>query len=108
MWRGVLRGGLARYGLTAVLAAALLLSGSGCATLAHRNSAGHRARSTEMCKGDESVCPWLAGDAAWLLAGVIPGVVAFIVDFGSGAWKHHEEEPFVRTASDDMAAQNSE
>ena len=62
---------------------------SGCATLAHRSSAsGQRVQTTSNCDGQGDVCPWLAGDALLLLPGIVPGVVAFIVDFGTGAWQH--------------------
>lgn len=36
------------------------------------------------------MCPWLIGDAVLLVPFILPGVVAFIVDFGTGAWRHDE------------------
>lgn len=39
--------------------------------------------------------PWLLGDAALLLAGVWPGVVAFTVDFATGSWRNLDEEQTV-------------
>jgi len=52
----------------------------------------------------------MAADAAWLLAGVVPGVVAFIVDFSTGAWNHGPDgdDTEVMTASDEMAYSNDE
>ncbi|MEK6797829.1 MAG: hypothetical protein AABZ12_02560 [Planctomycetota bacterium] len=62
---------------------------SGCATLAHKTDAsGLHARRTEKCDGANGVCPWVAADCAWLLAGVVPGVVALVVDWGTGCWNH--------------------
>ena len=75
--------------LVAALATTQLTITSGCATLAHRSSlSGGLVRTTAQCDGTDSTCPWLWGDAAWLLAGVVPGLVGFAVDFGSGACKH--------------------
>ncbi|UCC28965.1 MAG: hypothetical protein JSU86_12265 [Phycisphaerales bacterium] len=77
---------------------------SGCATLAHRSSAsGQHAQSTADCSGTGEVCPWLLGDAGLLLLGVIPGVIAFIVDFGTGAWRHADAGRAM-TASDEVAS----
>lgn len=79
---------------------------SGCATLAHRSSAsGQHAQSTADCSGAGEVCPWLLGDAGLLLLGVIPGVIAFIVDFGTGAWRHADHGR-VMTTSDEVASAN--
>ena len=62
---------------------------SGCATLAHRSSvSGQHVHTTSNCDGHGDVCPWLVGDALLLLPGVVPGVVAFAVDVGTGAWDH--------------------
>jgi len=77
---------------------------SGCATLAHRSSAsGQHAQSTANCSGAGEVCPWLLGDAGLLLLGIVPGVIAFIVDFGTGAWRHADTGR-VMTASDEVAS----
>ena len=79
---------------------------SGCATLAHRSSVtGQQMRVTSNCDGTGDVCPWLAADAGLLLLGVVPGVVALIVDFGTGAW-HHIDDEQVRTASDEVTSTN--
>lgn len=32
--------------------------------------------------------PWLIGDAALFLLGILPGVVALGVDFGTGSWRN--------------------
>ena len=73
--------------------AALLLIGhvslaSGCATIAHRNAYSFPNKSSEPCHSDGATCPWLIGDALLLIPGVVPGVIAFIVDFSTGAWQH--------------------
>ncbi len=34
---------------------------------------------------------WLIGDCAFLLIGLIPGVVALGIDFGTGTWRDYEE-----------------
>ena len=79
---------------------------SGCATLAHRSSvSGQYARSTANCSGTGEVCPWLLGDAGLLLLGIVPGVIAFIVDFGTGAWRHADHTR-VMTTSDEIASAN--
>lgn len=81
-------GALRRWVASALVAGHLCLSG-GCATLAHRNSYSYQAKqSVTACEGNGTVCPWLVGDALLLLPGVVPGVIAFIVDFGTGAWRH--------------------
>ncbi len=95
-------------GLRHVVASLMIVShlclSSGCATLAHRSSAsGQHEQSTANCDGSGDVCPWLAGDAGLLLPGVLPGVIAFIVDFRTGAWRHtHAGE--VTTATDEAAS----
>ncbi len=91
--------GLRRAVASLLIVSHLCLS-SGCATLAHRSSAsGQRERSTASCDGSTDVCPWVAGDAGLLLLGIVPGVIAFIVDFGTGAWRHTETDQ-VTTAPD--------
>ncbi|RME40183.1 MAG: hypothetical protein D6788_03940 [Planctomycetota bacterium] len=78
-----------RHRLGTWLAIGSLLASSGCATLAHRSSvSGRYVRHTANCTGEGDKCPWLASDALLLFAGIVPGVVAFAVDFSSGAWKH--------------------
>ena len=78
--------------------------------MAHRGPSGDRVRVSSACQGKGHVCPWLVGDAAWLFAGVVPGVVAFIVDFGTGAWNHGPDgdDTEFRTASDEMAYSDNE
>ncbi len=67
----------------------IMIYSTGCATMAHRSSSnGYPIRSTANCTGTGKTCPWLVADGALLLAGIIPGVIAFIVDFDSGAWNH--------------------
>ncbi len=64
----------------------------GCATLAHRHGGAVQASGASLeCEGRGEVCPWLIGDAALLILGVIPGVVAFVVDFSTGAWEHDRD-----------------
>ena len=96
--------------LSAGMIAIALCCSSGCATMAHRGPSGDSVRVSSACKGKGHVCPWVAGDAAWLLAGVVPGVVAFIVDFSTGAWNHgpYGDDSEVMTASDDFAYSNDE
>ena len=42
--------------------------------------------------------PWLLGDTALLIPFIIPGVIAFGVDFGTGAWRDLDDEQRVRVA----------
>ena len=42
--------------------------------------------------------PFLLGDAALLLVGVVPGVVALAVDFATGSWRYLEEEQTVEVS----------
>ena len=93
-----------RRTVTVLLIASHLALSSGCATLAHRSSVtGQRMRVTSNCDGTGDVCPWLWGDAGLLLLGVVPGVIAFIVDFGNGTWRHVDDE-HVTTGSDEVAS----
>jgi hypothetical protein len=39
--------------------------------------------------------PWLIGDAAFLLLGIIPGVIALGIDIGTGAWRNLADEQVV-------------
>lgn len=41
--------------------------------------------------------PWLLGDAAFLLLGIIPGVIALGVDIGTGAWRNLSDRQVVIT-----------
>lgn len=61
---------------------------SGCATIAHRHSYSPPNSSKQTCQLDSTPCPWLVGDALLLIPGIIPGVIAFIVDFSTGEWRH--------------------
>ncbi len=89
--------GLRRVAASLLIVSHLCLS-SGCATLAHHSlESGQRVRSTERCDGSTDVCRWLAGDAGLLLLGIVPGVIAFIVDFGTGAWRHTDTEQVTTT-----------
>lgn len=93
-----------RRSLALLLIVSHLFLSTGCATLAHRSSAsGQYARSTANCSGTGEVCPWLLGDAGLLLLGVVPGVIAFIVDFGTGAWRHSDHGRATNT-SDEVAS----
>ncbi len=81
-----------RLSVAAIMAASSLWLSSGCATLAHRSSVtGERVLSTSSCTGEGDVCGWLAGDALLLIPGIVPGVIAFAVDFGTGAWRHDSD-----------------
>lgn len=89
-----------RLGFAALLVGSNLWLSSGCATLAHRSSAsGQRVRSTSNCAGAGDTCPWLLGDALLLIPGIVPGVIAFAVDFGTGAWRHDAYSDYPETAS---------
>ena len=80
---------LVRLTVSALLVASNIWLVPGCATLAHRNSHSKPGKtSATACAADGAVCPWLVGDALLLIPGVVPGVIAFIVDFGTGAWRH--------------------
>ncbi len=76
-----------RAALAATTVAAI--SAHGCATMAHKvKPSGLHMRKTEKCEGLNKVCPWVVADIALLFAGVVPGVIALVVDFGTGAWDH--------------------
>ena len=86
-----------RYGAVGLLLAGNLSTTTGCATLAHRSSYSYQGKqSATACEGRGTVCPWLIGDALLLVVGIVPGVIAFAVDFGTGAWRHDD---FAATAS---------
>ena len=86
------------------LVAGHLALASGCATMAHRsNISGKYVASTAQCSGAGETCPWIWGDAGLLLLGVVPGVIAFVVDFNTGAI-HHNYPTEVRHASDEVAS----
>ena len=78
---------------TRLAVAALLINTTwlmpGCATLAHRNAQSHSGNANaRTCASDGAVCPWIVGDALLLIPGIVPGVIAFIVDFSTGEWQH--------------------
>ena len=78
-----------RCSIVSLLVMCILVLQSGCATLAHRSSAtGQNSRATANCAGGGDTCPWILGDALLLIPGIVPGVIAFAVDFGTGAWRH--------------------
>ena len=83
-------------------AACLVLSGA-CATLAHRSSSSAQlTQHTTSCTGHPGLCPWLIGDGLLLIPGIVPGVIAFVVDFSTGAWNHDncgQNAPTTMTAS---------
>ena len=90
-----------RQGAVVASLVGLLLVNNGCATLAHRSSYDYEGKHTvASCTGEDGVCPWLVGDALLLIPGAVPGVIAFCVDFGTGAWHHHpgQVESAVTTA----------
>ena len=90
-----------RLSVAAMMAASSLGLSSGCATLAHRSSvSGERVASTSSCGSEGDVCRWLVGDALLLIPGIVPGVIAFVVDFGTGAWRH-DSYPETADRSDD-------
>ena len=89
------RSGALRRCVASVLVAVTVALTSGCATMAHRSSiSGRNMRTTSNCDGQGDSCPWLGGDALLLLAGIVPGVVAFAVDFSTGAWRHDRYEGY--------------
>ena len=88
--------------IVAVLLVGNLALSQGCATLAHRSSYSYAGKeSITSCEEHGNVCPWLIGDALLLLPGVVPGVIAFAVDFGTGAWRH-DEFPATTTPPDEV------
>jgi uncharacterized protein YceK len=91
--------------ISIVLCVGLLVTTSGCATLAHRTdtSSGHKHSHTTCDARGGTACPWLWGAAALLLAGIIPGVVAVCVDFGTGEWQHAPESADSVTLTSDRS-----
>ena len=80
-----------RHTVTMGVIAGILCSSTGCAPIAHRSSYSYAGKeSVTSCESASGVCPWLVGDALLLLPGIVPGVVAFIVDFSTGAWRHDD------------------
>ncbi len=57
---------------------------SGCCTIAHSGEIETWDDNT----GGGEACPWLIGDALLLIPGIVPGVIAFVVDFATGEWRH--------------------
>ena len=97
------QGAFRRFVAITLVAGHLALA-SGCATMAHRSSvSGQYVRSTSQCTGAGGTCPWIWGDAGLLLLGVVPGVIAFVVDFSTGAI-HHDHPTEVRHARDEVAS----
>lgn len=89
------------HGLTALVCGLAITLSSGCATLAHRN----RPTDSRMhCDGGGEYCPWLIGDALLLIPGIVPGVIAFIVDFGTGEWRHSTGTAANVTEADTVAS----
>lgn len=77
--------------------ATLLITGigcasTGCATLAHRTRPGQRLNPVAACDGESGPCPLMAGDAALLMLGVVPGAIALVIDFSTGAWMHPDHQ----------------
>jgi hypothetical protein len=62
---------------------------SGCCTIAHSGEIETWDDNT----GGGEACPWLIGDALLLIPGIVPGVIAFVVDFATGEWRHAEAYP---------------
>jgi hypothetical protein len=86
-----------RQAIALVLIAGTLCWSTGCATLAHRSSYAYDGKElVTSCEHKTEICPWLIGDALLLLPGIVPGVIAFAVDFGTGAWHH---DAYTATAS---------
>ena len=86
-----------RQVIALLLIAGTLCWSTGCATLAHRSSHSYDGKGlVTSCEHKTEVCPWLIGDALLLLPGIVPGVIAFAVDFGTGAWRH---DGYAATAS---------
>lgn len=101
---GLMNQGAFRRFVCVSLVAGHLALASGCATLAHRSAvSGQQVPTTEYCTGDGDTCPWIWADAGLLFLGIVPGVVALIVDFGSGAWEH-DHQPKVRQAKDPVSS----
>ena len=81
--------------IVSMLIVSTICTFNGCATLAHRTSPSIQSEQRLLyCDGRGDVCPWLWGDAGLLLLGIVPGVLAFGVDFGTGAWRHLDDDQF--------------
>ncbi len=75
--------------ITAVVAGLGLMVSTGCATLAHHNAHSYKGKEVVTnCETKTHVCPWMIGNALLLIPGIVPGAIAFAVDFGTGAWNH--------------------
>lgn len=86
--------GTVRRLIPALLMTVATMSAGGCATLAHRSSHAYPGRqAVESCDSKSDLCPWLVGDALLLIPGLVPGLIAFAVDFGTGAWHHDNYAP---------------
>lgn len=68
----------------------LLAATSGCCTIAHRTGTTRDGQAkASWCDGTPSgACPWLIGDGLLLIPFIVPGVIAFVVDFSNGEWQH--------------------
>lgn len=96
-----------RLSVAAMMAASSLGLSSGCATLAHRSSvSGKHVAHTSSCSGAGDVCGWLVGDALLLIPGIVPGVIAFVVDFGTGAWRHDSYPETAGQSDDELVLAN--
>ena len=51
---------------------------------------------------------WLVGDMGWFLLGGIPGIIAFGVDFGTGAWRQLDDRQLVRVPERRQAGRTDE
>jgi len=80
-----------KHGMLSLAAGlALLVGTSGCCTIAHQSGTTRdgQAKAPSCDRTPPGTCPWIVGDALLLIPGIIPGVIAFIVDFSNGEWNH--------------------
>lgn len=90
--------------MVTLLIAGMGYATTGCATLAHQTRPGQRFNPVAACDGESGPCPYMAGDAALLMMGVVPGAIALVVDFSTGAWMHphHGTQPAKNIPPDPM------
>ena len=88
--------------VTAMLVGLAVGVSTGCATLAHRSSSSKDSHLH--CDGHGEYCPWLIGDALLLIPGIVPGVIAFVVDLGTGEYRHGSATSSVDAPTETLAS----
>ena len=61
------------------------------------------ARSPHMTSMSYDPDVWVVGDVAWLLLGILPGLIAGGVDMGTGAWRDLDERQVVHVPERQVA-----